>query len=169
MRNFIGSIIVATIVSFLATIYVLPRIIPCRETKVDTEVVSDTVSTKVDTLTFEQEIAIVDSAIKAQNGIVYKNIFDVPEMEINGETDGWNQTIVRHPNGVPKIAAYISSNKAFDELWVKGTFLLFIDDTGRLVARGEKVHGKYRWHCINWSKNIIGFTLANPNICMNLK
>lgn len=49
MKNFIGNIIVATIVSFLATIYVLPRIMPCRETNVETEVVSDTVSAKVDT------------------------------------------------------------------------------------------------------------------------
>lgn len=172
MKTFIGSIIVATIVSFLATIYVLPRIIPCRETNVDAEVVSDTVSTKVDTITFEQEIAIVDSSIKAEEGIVYKSIYDVPNVEYDAGRR-WFQTLVRYPNGIPKILAGVSTNNASTEFSIHGFFFLFMDEYGRELAAGEHSpkSGKWRWYCRTSNPRDVDqkyFVFKDPNLCRNL-
>ena len=136
----------------------------------ETEFVSDTVSAKVDTLTFEQEMAIVDSAIKAQEGIVYKSIYEVPNREVHYKYGEWHQTIVRHPNGMPKIATGIGKDGP-TEYRVYGFFLLFLDENGRLIAQGERAKiGKLgRWHCEAQPDTLVRFVFSNPNKCMNLK
>lgn len=172
MKYLIGNIIVATIVSAILTIYVMPRFKASDETKVDTEVVSDTVSSNVDTLMFEQEMEIVDSAIKAQKGIVYKSIYEVPNVEYNAG-NRWFQTLVRYPNGMPKILAGVSRNDASTEFGIHGFFFLFLDEHGIEIASGEHSHrlDKWRWFCRTTNPGEVitnSFVFKNPNLCRNL-
>ena len=132
----------------------------------------DTVSVKVDTITFEQEIAIVDSAIKAEEGIVYKSIYDVPNVEYDAGRR-WFQTLVRYPNGIPKILAGVSTNSSSTEFSIHGFFFLFMDEYGRELAAGEHSpkSGKWRWYCRTSNPGDVDqkyFVFKNPNLCRNI-
>lgn len=126
----------------------------------------------VDTITFEQEIAIVDSAIKAEEGIVYKSIYEVPNVEYNAGLR-WFQTLVRYPNGIPKILAGVSTNNTSTEFSIHGFFFLFMDEYGRELATGEhsRKSGKWRWYCRTSNPGDVDpkyFVFKDPNLCRNL-
>lgn len=138
----------------------------------DKEHAVDTVETKVDTLTFEQEIAIVDSAINAEDGIVYKSIYEVPNVEYDAGRR-WFQTLVRYPNGIPKILAGVSTNNTSTEFSIHGFFFLFMDEYGRELATGEhsRKAGKWRWYCRTSNTGDVDpkyFVFKDPNLCRNL-
>jgi hypothetical protein len=166
------AVILAGVVLFTIgnTIQMYSTISIIEKRLADKEHAVDTVSAKVDTLTFEQEMAIVDSAIKAQGGIVYKSIYEVPNREVHYKYGEWHQTIVRHPNGMPKITAGLGKDGP-TEYRVYGFFLLFLDENGRLIAQGERAKiGKLgRWHCEAQPDTLVRFNFSNPNTCRNLK
>lgn len=170
MKQLIVSIVVATVISVILTMFV-------NNTKFEAEVVSDTVSTKVDTLTFEQEMEIVDSLVKAQYGVVYEILYDVPDVEYISGDVGY-QTLVRYPNGMPKIVAevtYSEGSTAFPELLprgygVFGAFFLFLSEHGRVIAEADMmVFKRWRCACEDSKPCKITFDFKDPNLCRNIK
>lgn len=126
----------------------------------------------VDTLTFEQEMAIVDSAIKAEEGIVYKSIYEVPNYEYYYEDRGY-QTLVRYPNGMPKILVVIDYFEArlyepeFKEGYrVRGYNYLFLSEDGRIIA--DTLYPIPGWRCVMPFDAKGKFTFNDPNLCRNL-
>lgn len=164
MKQLIVSIIVATVISVILTMFV-------NNAKVETEVVSDTVSTKVDTLTFEQEMAIVDSLVKAQDGVVYKSLDDVPDVEYIHMIRVY-QTLVRYPNGMPKILAKVSSNDNTTERVIRGDEFLFLDEHGRRIAIRRSLETFGKWICFirDYSTySVHKFYFNNPNRCRSVE
>lgn len=133
---------------------------PQMKSVAETEVVLDTGSTKVDTITFEQEMAIVDSVLKAADGITYTSSHGIPNYEAD-----MRQTLVSYPNGMPKIMARISCTDNYDTCWINNT-LGFLDEHGRLIALLSNYRSKnLYWRC---AKNRV-FHFKNPNLCRNIK
>lgn len=167
MKQLIVSIIVATVISVILTMFV-------NNAKVETEVVSDTVSTKVDTLTFEQEMAIVDSLVKAQDGVVYKSLDDVPDVEYIHVIRVY-QTLVRYPNGMPKILAKVSkvsSNDNTTERVIRGDEFLFLDEHGRRIAIRRSLETFGKWICFVRDYSTYSdhkFYFNNPNRCRSVE
>lgn len=164
MKQLIVSIIVATVISVILTMFV-------NNAKVETEVVSDTVSTKVDTLTFEQEMAIVDSLVKAQDGVVYKSLDDVPDVEYIHMIRVY-QTLVRYPNGMPKILAKVSSNDNTTERVIRGDEFLFLDEHGRRIAIRRSLETFGKWICFVRDYSTYSdhkFYFNNPNRCRSVE
>lgn len=173
MKQLIVSIVVATVISVILTMVV-------NNAKVETEVVSDTVSTKVDTLTFEQEMVIVDSLVKTQDGVVYKSLDDVPDVEYRHMGRAY-QTLVRYPNGMPKILAKVSSNDNNTEKFIRGDDFLFLDEHCRRIAIRSSFDTFGKWRCL-FSKSTSSdnkfYTATsidnrlffnNPNLCRNVE
>lgn len=164
MKQLIVSIVVATVISVILTMFV-------NNAKVETEVVSDTVSTKVDTLTFEQEMAIVDSLVKAQDGVVYKSLDDVPDVEYIHRIRVY-QTLVRYPNGMPKILAKVSSNDNTTERFIRGDEFLFLDEHGRRIAIRRSLEEFGKWRCFFRDYSTYSehkFYFNNPNRCRSVE
>lgn len=164
MKQLIVSIVVATVISVILTMFV-------NNAKVETEVVSDTVSTKVDTLTFEQEMAIVDSLVKAQDGVVYKSLDDVPDVEYIHMIRVY-QTLVRHPNGMPKILAKVSRNDNKTEIFIRGDEFLFLDEHGRRIAIRRSLDTFGKWRCFFRDYSTYSehkFYFNNPNRCRSVE
>lgn len=170
MKQLIVSIVVATVISVILTMFVMPSIKNYHNAKVETEVVSDTVSTKVDTLTFEQEMAIVDSLVKAQDGVVYKSLDDVPDVEYIHVVFSY-QTLVRHPNGMPKILVNVSRNDNNTERFIRGDEFLFLDEHGRRIAIRRSLGTFGKWRCFFRDSTYYDnkFYFNNPNRCRSVE
>ena len=131
------------------------------------------VKTSVDTLTFEQEMEIADSVLMAHEGVVYKTIYDVPNYEYYYEDRGY-QTLVRYPNGMPKILVVIDYFEArwyepeFKEGYrVRGYNYLFLSEDGRIIA--DTLYPIPGWRCVMPFDAKGKFTFNDPNLCRNLK
>lgn len=171
MKQLIVSIVVTTVISVILTMFVMASIKNYHNAKVETEVVSDTVSTKVDTLTFEQEMAIVDSLVKEQDGVVYKSLDDVPDVEYIHMIRSY-QTLVRHPNGMPKILAKVSSNDNNTEKFIRGDEFLFLDEHGRRIAIRRSLDTFGKWRCFFRDYSTYSehkFYFNNPNRCRSVE
>ena len=126
---------------------------------------------KVHTRTFEEETAIVEGMVEAEKKVIYKSLWEIPDVEYNSKDNTWYRTLISYPNGMPKILAAISRNDKYNEYWISGVLFTFLDENGREIAEGQhskRFGNKWRWLCRS-SNNEVLFDFKDPNLCRNLK
>ena len=132
----------------------------------------DTVISQPDTLSFDEEMAIVDSIIRSQNGISYEDYNMIPNQEIQTVHGQIQQTIIRYPNGMPKIAVVWNGDGGKPARFIiNKRALFFYSDNGYIIAFGwlNEHHSTYKWSCENEPKGQgHSFEFSNPNVCRNI-
>ncbi len=167
---FVG--LIAVIWTSLALTYILPTA---------ENATHDTVIFQPDTLSFEDEMALVDSIIGSQSGISYETVHMIPNLEIGDfEENHLEQTLIRYPNGMPKITTSVCKTDTKPTRHAICDFmLLFYADNGHQLASGFKYVGmpSYKWWCTDKPRDRdkptdkfldIRFIFSNPNLCRNI-
>lgn len=170
---FVINVVFVGLIAIIWTSLALTYILPTAE-----NVTHDTAISQPDTLSFEAEMAIVDSIIGIQKGVSYKESYMIPHGEINTNLD-IQQTLIRYPNGMPKIMVRwtVITEKPV-RFVMDEDFLNFYSDNGHLIAEGYRYNDKssYKWECVAWviepirngEKSVIQFQFSNPNVCRNI-
>ena len=117
-------------------------------------------------------MAIVDSIIRSQNGISYEDYNMIPNQEIQTVHGQIQQTIIRYPNGMPKIAVVWNGDGGKPARYIiNKRALFFYSDNGYIIAFGwlNEHHSTYKWSCENEPKGQgHSFEFSNPNVCRNI-
>lgn len=157
---FVG--LITMIWASLVLTYILPT----------TNATHDAVTSQPDTLLFDEEMAIVDSVIRIQNGISYEDYYTIPNQEIETGHGQIQQTIIRYPNGMPKIAVVWDYDGGKPGRYIiNKQALVFYSDNGYRIAFGwlYEQHSNYKWSCENNPKGQNhSFEFSNPNVCRNI-
>lgn len=171
---FVINAVFVGLITVLWTSLVLTYILPKTNATHDTVISQPdtTVISQPDTLSFDEEMAIVDSMIRIQNGISYEDDKMIPNQEITTVHNQIQQTIIRYPNGMPKIAVVWEGDGGKPVRYIiDKRALAFYSDNGNRIAFGwlYEHHSNYRWWCDMPTKTVNSFEFSNPNVCRNIK
>ena len=142
-------------------IYLKRSGIPIQEEEVEEPIAAEPVQ---DTLSFDEEMAIVDSVYNSLKGLKFDHIDSIHGDGMyfdNGHFQRRLLVAVRHKNGMPKLTIEMEGRPYSVRKW----FYMF-DESGNLVA--TSIGNNREWYC----EKVVGhftFILDNPYKCLNIK
>lgn len=129
----------------------------------------DTVEVKQDTMSFDEEMVVVDSLLR----VLPMEVPDaemIPNFEVR-DNNSYGQTLIRYNNGVPKIVVFWYESRETKTVR-RSRHIYFLRDDGRRLAEMRSLQTRRFWICtpdaVDELNVKLGFLLSNPNVCRNI-